>query len=84
MKGSVFWDRTLCSPLNVELHFGGTYRQHLQGQIRKQYTSVTALLATCFHAGILLNSFISEDGGDMFVSLSMNREALYPRSQNSL
>jgi hypothetical protein len=32
MKSSIFWDITLCSPLNVNRRFGGTYRLHLQGR----------------------------------------------------
>jgi hypothetical protein len=35
-KSSVFWDTTLCSPLEVNRRFGGTCRPHLQGRrIRK-------------------------------------------------
>jgi hypothetical protein len=37
----------------------------------------------CFHAGILVGSFDTEDGGNMFLknigSLSMDYTALYPR-----
>jgi uncharacterized membrane protein len=43
-----------------------------------------ALLATCFHMGILLTSFFNpEDGGNMFLrtisGLSTGYMALYPR-----
>jgi hypothetical protein len=31
MKSSIFWDITPCSPLKVNIHFGGTCRPHLQG-----------------------------------------------------
>jgi hypothetical protein len=31
MKNSVFWDITLCSPLEVNRCFGGTYWFHFQG-----------------------------------------------------
>jgi hypothetical protein len=39
MKSSIFWDITPCSGLKVNRRFGRTYR--------------LALLATCFHSGIL-------------------------------
>jgi hypothetical protein len=29
MKSNIFWDITPCSPLQVNRHFGGTYRLHL-------------------------------------------------------
>jgi hypothetical protein len=32
MKGFVFLDITPCSPLKVNLCFGGTYRFHIQGR----------------------------------------------------
>jgi hypothetical protein len=32
MKSTVFWDTVPCSPLKIELCFGGTYRFHLQGR----------------------------------------------------
>jgi hypothetical protein len=28
----IFWNITPCSPLKVYRHFGGTYRNHLQGR----------------------------------------------------
>jgi hypothetical protein len=40
LKSSIFWDITACSPLKVNLRFGGTCRLHRQGrriiQARKQ------------------------------------------------
>jgi hypothetical protein len=45
MKGSVFWDKTPCSPLKVKRRFGGKCRLHLQGrrisQPRRQYEAGT-------------------------------------------
>jgi hypothetical protein len=32
MKSTIFCDITLCSPLNDNQRFGGTYRLHLQGR----------------------------------------------------
>jgi hypothetical protein len=32
MKRTIFWDVTLCSPVDVHQRFGGTYCLHLQGQ----------------------------------------------------
>jgi hypothetical protein len=32
MKSCTFWDITPCSPLKVDLHFGGTCHLHLQGR----------------------------------------------------
>jgi hypothetical protein len=57
MKNSVFWDITLCSPLKVSWHFGGTSSGSKQ-------SSAWYLL----HAGFLLGLFFDpEDGGDMFL-----------------
>jgi hypothetical protein len=37
MKNAIFWDITLCSPLKVNRHFGGTYCLCLQGpRIRRE------------------------------------------------
>jgi hypothetical protein len=59
----IFWDITPCSPPKVNRRFGGTYRLYLQGGIISR-----ALLATCFHSGILLGLFfVPENGGDMFL-----------------
>jgi hypothetical protein len=38
MKSSIFWDITPCSPLNVNRHFGGTYRL-----LTTSFTLVTCL-----------------------------------------
>jgi hypothetical protein len=46
MKSMNFWDIMPCSLLRVNRRFGGTYR-------------LLALLATCFHAGFLLNFFFT-------------------------
>jgi hypothetical protein len=32
IKSTVFWNITLCSPLNVNRRFGGKYRLHIQGR----------------------------------------------------
>jgi hypothetical protein len=32
LKSTVFWDVTLCSMVEVYLHFGGTYFFQLQGR----------------------------------------------------
>jgi hypothetical protein len=45
LKGTIFWDITPCSPLNVNRRFGETYHLHLQGR---------RLLDTCFYAGSCL------------------------------
>jgi hypothetical protein len=44
-----------------------------------------AVLTTCFHAGFLLGLFFDTEGGsDMFLWLSANYMALYPRRTKSL
>jgi hypothetical protein len=64
MNITIFWDITACGPLRVNRRFGTAYRLHLHG--RK--ISRAAVLATCFHAGFLLDIFFDpEDGGDMFL-----------------
>jgi hypothetical protein len=41
MKSTIFWDIIKCSLLNVNWHFGETYRLNLQGQEHaKQETTV--------------------------------------------
>jgi hypothetical protein len=32
LKSTIFWDITLCSPLKINRHFGGTYRLYIQGE----------------------------------------------------
>jgi hypothetical protein len=55
MKSTIFWDITLCSPLEGNRRSGGTYPRHLQVEI-----------ATCFQAGFLLSLFFDpEDGGNV-------------------
>jgi hypothetical protein len=40
-KSFIFWNITLCSPCQVKLRFGETYRLHLQGKkYAKQTTSI--------------------------------------------
>jgi hypothetical protein len=34
-KLNILWDVTLCSPLKVNRHFGGTYGLHLQGRVSR-------------------------------------------------
>jgi hypothetical protein len=82
MKSSIFWDITLCSPLKVNRHFGGTYRLHLQVQIhRARYQCEYRVLATWFHAGILLRLIWPWRWRRMFLqnvgSLSTDYMALY-------
>jgi hypothetical protein len=36
IKSTTFWDITPCSPLKANQCFGGTYRLHLQGTIRRE------------------------------------------------
>jgi hypothetical protein len=53
-----FWDITLCSPLKVNRHFGGTCRLHLQGrrisQARNQPGSACHLLSRWLLAWLIL------------------------------
>jgi hypothetical protein len=57
IKSTILWDITPCSPLSVNLRFGGTYRFHFQGKkiiwTRNQRES---MLQAC-HAGFLLSLF---------------------------
>jgi hypothetical protein len=70
MKSSVFWDITQCSPLKVHRRFGGTCHLHLQGQIISQ---ARYQVVACFHAGFLHGLFFDpEDGGDMFLRMSVD------------
>jgi hypothetical protein len=56
MKNAVFWDVAPCRSC-VNLHFGGTYRLHLQDRkIRKRGTSVSRLQPPA-HAGSSLADF---------------------------
>jgi hypothetical protein len=67
-NSSIFWDITSHSPLKVNRRFGGTWRLHLQGRRISQARNQPALLATCFHAGVVLDLFFDlEDGGDIFI-----------------
>jgi hypothetical protein len=51
-----FWDITPCSQLNVDQHFGGTYRFHLQSQRISQARNQreTVRILTCCCAGLVL------------------------------
>jgi hypothetical protein len=53
---AIFWDITLCSPLSVNRRFGGTYRLHPQGSWVSAWRIF--MVATCLHAGFLLNLFL--------------------------
>jgi hypothetical protein len=73
MEIFIFWSITLCSPFKVNRRFGRTYDLHL---------------ATCIHAGSLLDLYFHpEDGDDMSLWnvgwLSAEYTALYPRRQRS-
>jgi hypothetical protein len=48
VKSTIFWDITPCSPLNVNRHFGGTYRLHLQGrkQIQQEISVMEAICSS--------------------------------------
>jgi hypothetical protein len=51
MKSSIFWDITPCSPKEVNRHFEGIYRLHVQGgrvsQMRNQHKVVGKQRAPC-------------------------------------
>jgi hypothetical protein len=36
LRGAIFWDKTQCNPLKVNLRFGGKHRLHLQGRKVRQ------------------------------------------------
>jgi hypothetical protein len=61
MKITIFWDIMPCGPLKVNRRFGGTSAPS-QGSNKM---SVSILLVICFHAGISLGLYDSEDVGDM-------------------
>jgi hypothetical protein len=64
VKNTIFWYIAPCSPLKVNLRFGGTYHPHLHGR----RINLARKVAICFHAGFFLGlSFDPEDGGDMFL-----------------
>jgi hypothetical protein len=39
MKSTIFWEVTWCSLLEIIRRFGGTYRLHLQGRVRRIITA---------------------------------------------
>jgi hypothetical protein len=60
LKSTIFWNITPRSPLSVNRRFGGTYRLNLQGRknkFNKKPAWQPMVLATCSHAGFLLNLF---------------------------
>jgi hypothetical protein len=68
VKGKIFWDITLCSPLSVNGRFGGTYRFYLQGRKNKFSKKPEQKHVSNFYAGFLLNLiFDPEDGGNIFL-----------------
>jgi hypothetical protein len=50
MKSSIFWDTTACSPLKVNLRFGGTCRLHLHGWRIRHAINWYEVDASCFSA----------------------------------
>jgi hypothetical protein len=76
---SVFWDRTPCSPAEVNQYFRATFHLHLPhwrvNQARNQHVAGSKL---CFNP---------EDGGDMFLHsvswLSLDNMASYHRRQTT-
>jgi hypothetical protein len=88
MKSSTFWDISLCSPLKVIWHIGGTCRLHLQGWRISQAGNQDEEGSKQNLAGFMLGLFFCPaDGHDMFLRnvcwLSTGYTALYPRRQKS-
>jgi hypothetical protein len=80
MKGSIFWDITLCSPLKVNRRFGRVSSLHIQR--RRKKPPWTRFACYLFHAGLFLGLYFDpENEGDMFLrnvgSLSMGYTPLY-------
>jgi hypothetical protein len=57
-KSTVFWDVTLCSPLDNYLRFGGTYWLHLQGW---DITGLQVVSVHSFLRGVLISSILKVD-----------------------
>jgi hypothetical protein len=88
MKSTIFWDITLCSPLNVNRRFGGTYRLHLQGRriswARNQQSSACHLLSYWFLTRLILRPWRWRRYIPPKRRLTFNDyTALYPRRQYS-
>jgi hypothetical protein len=62
MKSCIFWDITPCRPMKVNLHCGGTYHIHLQGQ---RVSQARALHETEERL-LVLGLFFNPEDGDMF------------------
>jgi hypothetical protein len=62
MKSSTVWDITACSPVKVNLRFGGTYLLHLQGR-RASHIMFLLPVSWWFLAWL----FDPEDGSDMLL-----------------
>jgi hypothetical protein len=79
MKCSIFWDITLCSPLKVNLRFGGIYRLNFQGGRKAdQETSVKANGKQSITFFFLLRLFLDpEDRGDMFLHVWLTFKGLH-------
>jgi hypothetical protein len=69
VKISIFWDITLCSPLKVNLRFGGICRLHLQGRRISKARHLLHAGGTNRHETDLSHCLFShpEDEGDMFL-----------------
>jgi hypothetical protein len=80
-SSAIFWDIIPCSPFRVNWRFGGT--SPTSSVSRNKPRKKPGILATCFRAGILLDLFDPEDGGDTVLQnvgwLSTNYTALHPR-----
>jgi hypothetical protein len=74
MKSMIFWDVTVCSPVEVHRHFRGTYRFHLQGGgvclSSNQQGAGLAAQSSAWHVlpvAHLVGLFLDpEDGNSMF------------------
>jgi hypothetical protein len=80
VKSSVFWDITLCSPLQVNQRFGGTCFLFLQGERISQARHQCEVGGKQTFHDLFYNL---KDGGNIFLEnvgwLSVNYTALYPR-----
>jgi hypothetical protein len=68
MNSNIFWDIMLCSLLNVNRCFGGTYRLHLQGRRIGRARNQCESRQQAEPAGFSLSLFSNTaDGGGMFL-----------------